>query len=122
MSPGFEDDDSGRARAPRSVAVELLVQVAPALPQPFTILAHSSPPEHVPPDSTGQLDDRLRVGLLYDRDGKVSHADEATKKRRSMTCTLPRSDLKQTRHLRWRVRSYDFPNKDLAPSRGWYRH
>jgi hypothetical protein len=57
------DDDRRLLRASCSVAVEVLVQFAPALPQLFTLLADRSSAEHLAPDPTGQLDDRLRMGL-----------------------------------------------------------
>jgi hypothetical protein len=60
------------SRASRSVAVEVLVQFSPALPQPFTILAYRSPPEHLTPDPTGQLDYRLGVGLQIQPPGWLS--------------------------------------------------
>ena len=63
MGARLEDDYGRLARASRSVAVELLVYVAPELPQAFTFLAHRSPPDHLAPNSTRQLDGRLRVGL-----------------------------------------------------------
>jgi hypothetical protein len=59
----LEDDNRRLSRTTRSVAVEVLVQFAPAPPQPLTLLAHCSPPEHLAPDPTGQLDHRLRMGL-----------------------------------------------------------
>ena len=59
----LEDDNRRLSRTTRSVAVEVLVQFAPAPPQPLTLLAHRSPPEHLAPDPTGQLDHRLRMGL-----------------------------------------------------------
>jgi hypothetical protein len=41
--------DCRLSRTTRSVAVEVLIQLAPELPQPFTILAHGSPREHIAP-------------------------------------------------------------------------
>lgn len=59
---------------------------------------------------------------LYGRDGYERYGNDAIKGPRSLSCSFPRADLNQTRHLRWRVRSYDWPNTDLAPNKGWYRH
>jgi hypothetical protein len=49
----LKDDDRRLLPAQRSVAVEILVQFAPALPQPFTFLAHRCPAEHLAPDPAG---------------------------------------------------------------------
>ncbi|MDP9067931.1 MAG: hypothetical protein M3N53_06260 [Actinomycetota bacterium] len=74
----------------------------------FTLLMNT---EHTVPECT-----------LYARDGFTRYGNRGTKRPRSMSCSFPRADLNQTRHLRWKVRSYDFPNEDFAPNRGWYRH
>jgi hypothetical protein len=49
----LKDDDRRLVRASCSVAIEVLVQFAPALPQPFTLLADRGPAEHLAPDPTG---------------------------------------------------------------------
>jgi hypothetical protein len=59
----LEDDDRRLLRASRSVAVEVLVEFAPALPQLFTLEADRGPAEHLAPNPTDKLDDRLRMGL-----------------------------------------------------------
>ena len=59
----LEDDDRRLMRASCRVAVEVSVQFAPALPQPFALPADRGPPEHLALDPTGELDDRLRMGL-----------------------------------------------------------
>ena len=53
-------------RATSGEGVEALVDLAPALPQPFTLLTHGRPAEHLAPDPTGELDDRLRWCLFID--------------------------------------------------------
>jgi PhoU domain len=65
----LEDDNRRPSRASRSVTVEVLVQFAPAPPQPLTLLAHRSSPEHLAPDPTGQLDHRLWMGLQVEPPG-----------------------------------------------------
>ena len=52
-------------QASRCVAVEVLVQFTPVLPQPFTLLADCGPAEHLAPDPACQLDDRLQPQLKY---------------------------------------------------------
>src|SRR6266540_6776386 len=59
----LEDDDRRLMGTPCSVAVQVLVQFAPTLPKPFTLAAHGGPAEHVAPNHTSHLDDRLRAGL-----------------------------------------------------------
>jgi hypothetical protein len=48
----LQDDDRCLSRASCSVAVEVLVQFTPALPQLFTFLADRGPAEHLAPDPT----------------------------------------------------------------------
>jgi hypothetical protein len=73
----LEDDDRRLSRTTRSVAVEVLVQFAPPLPQPLTLFTHRSPPEHLAPDPTGQLDHRLRMGPQFQPPGRLSRTRTA---------------------------------------------
>src|SRR5207344_2007077 len=59
----LEDDDRRLLRAPCSVVVQVPVQFAPALPQQFTLSARGGPANHLAPDPTSQLDDRLWLSL-----------------------------------------------------------
>ena len=59
----LEDDYLRLLRASRSVAIEVLVDLAPTLPEPFAFLARRSPSEHLTPSSTRQLDDSVWVCL-----------------------------------------------------------
>jgi len=56
----LENDDRRLLRSSSCIAVEVLVELTPALPQPFTLLAACGPAEHLVSDPACQLDDRLR--------------------------------------------------------------
>ena len=49
----LKDDERRLLRASCGIAVEVPVQFAPALPQPFTLLADRGPAEHLAPDPAG---------------------------------------------------------------------
>jgi hypothetical protein len=56
---------------------------------------------------------------FYDDEGFSRYETEATRRRRSFSCTVPSNELEATKHLRWRVGTVD---GDKAPEAGWYRH
>jgi hypothetical protein len=49
----LEDDDGRFSRPPCSPVVQVLVDLAPALPQPFTLVARRGPAVHLAPDPPG---------------------------------------------------------------------
>lgn len=59
---------------------------------------------------------------LFDRDGFSRYETEATRTRRSFTCTFPRAELEPSKHVRWRVRTGQGAGREQAPDKGWYRH
>ncbi len=59
----LEDDDRGRLRSPRRVAVQLFVQFTPPLPQPLALRAGCRPGNDVASGATGEVDYGLRVRL-----------------------------------------------------------
>ncbi len=54
--------------------------------------------------------------------GFATAAGSAQLGQRSISCRVPRSSLRITRHLRWRAASENSGFKDSAPQRGWFQH
>lgn len=59
---------------------------------------------------------------LYDHVGYSRYETDAVKGGRSLSCTLPRTELEQTRHIRWRVVSEFEGRVDRSPNKGWFAH
>src|SRR3972149_910555 len=73
----LEDDARRRWGASCSEPPRVLAQLPPALPQPFTLVAHRGLAEHLAPDPTCQLDDRLRIGLQVQPPGWLGRTPAA---------------------------------------------
>jgi hypothetical protein len=70
----LEHDDRRLVSASRGVAVEIVVYLAPPLPQLLTFRFPGGPADHFSPDPAGQIDHRLRVSLQVQPPGRLGPA------------------------------------------------
>ena len=63
--------DRSLAWASRGIAVEVLVELTPALPQPYAFLADRGPADHVAPGHPRELDDGVRIRLQVQPPGRL---------------------------------------------------
>jgi hypothetical protein len=70
----LEDHDCRLLRAACSPLIELLVYLAPALPQPRALLSRSAPAKHFAPGLALNLDDGMRIGLKVEPPRRLGRA------------------------------------------------